>query len=297
MQVKKAFILVNTGSPSELSVGAAKSFLLQFLSDPEVISAPFFIRYPLAYRIASKRAEAYLENLKKISINGVPRLRATCSALARKISSITAVDTFAAYRYGGDSIADALRAARSLGAREFRFVPMKKEVFAHRREGERFLFKENYFEDAAYVSAIANSFKKYGDRSLPVLASFHSIPVSQNSRTDYSGQCSKTVEKFASAAEISDVSLAWQSQMGGIVKWLLPSATETAEKMAKDGSYGINVICPGFACDCTETLIEIDGDLRKVFLGAGGKIFNYIPCLNDSADHAVMFSEIFERMK
>ena len=309
MQVKKAFILVNTGSPSELSVGAAKSFLRQFLLDPEVISAPFFIRYPLAYRIASKRAEAYLENLKKISINGVPRLRATCSALARKISSITAVDTFAAYRYGGDSIADAVRAARSLGAREFRFVPMfpqsassttlsvKKEVFAHRREGERFLFKENYFEDAAYVSALANSFKKYGDRSLPVLASFHSIPVSQNSRTDYSGQCSKTVEKFAAAAEISDVSLAWQSQMGGIVKWLLPSATETAEKMAKDGSYGINVICPGFACDCTETLIEIDGDLRKVFLGAGGKIFNYIPCLNDSADHAVMFSEIFERMK
>ena len=52
MQVKKAFILVNTGSPSELSVGAAKSFLRQFLSDPEVISAPFFIRYPLAYRIA-----------------------------------------------------------------------------------------------------------------------------------------------------------------------------------------------------------------------------------------------------
>ena len=93
------------------------------------------------------------------------------------------------------------------------------------------------------------------------------------------------------------MSLAWQSQMGGIVKWLLPSATETAEKMAKDGSFGINVICPGFACDCTETLIEIDGDLRKVFLGAGGKIFNYIPCLNDSADHAVMFSEIFERMK
>lgn len=66
MQVKKAFILVNTGSPSELSVGAAKSFLRQFLSDPEVISAPFFIRYPLAYRIASKRAEAYLENLKNI---------------------------------------------------------------------------------------------------------------------------------------------------------------------------------------------------------------------------------------
>ena len=87
MQVKKAFILVNTGSPSELSVGAAKSFLRQFLSDPEVISAPFFIRYPLAYRIASKRAEAYLENLKKISVNGVPRLRAICSALARKISS------------------------------------------------------------------------------------------------------------------------------------------------------------------------------------------------------------------
>jgi ferrochelatase len=47
---------------------------------------------------------------------------------------------------------------------------------------------------------------------------------------------------------------------------------------------GVDVICPGFNCDGLETLEEIDQEGREAFLHAGGKVFHYIPCLNDNND-------------
>lgn len=308
-QVKKAFILVNTGSPAELTAAACAAFLREFLSDPDVVPAPFFVRWPLARFVASRRAGAYLGSLEKISRGGVPRLVGTCASLARKVAAMTGTDTYAAHRYGAFPVAEAIRAARDSGVREFRFLPMfpqsarpttfsvRREVFAHRRVGEVFRFRENYFDDGAYISALAALFRRFGDRSLPTLASFHSIPVSQDGRTGYSAQCRRTAELLAGAAGLSDVSVVWQSQMGGPVRWLGPSAAGEAAKLRASGVDGVNVVCPGFACDCTETLAEIAGDLAGEFLSRGGRTFRYVPCLNDSSEHAAALAGIFERMK
>ncbi|MBS0359286.1 MAG: ferrochelatase, partial [Proteobacteria bacterium] len=38
----------------------------------------------------------------------------------------------------------------------------------------------------------------------------------------------------------------------------------------------VDIICPGFAADCLETLEEISIRYREVFLEAGGKQFQYI---------------------
>ncbi len=46
----------------------------------------------------------------------------------------------------------------------------------------------------------------------------------------------------------------------------------------------MDVICPGFAADCLETLEEIAIEARAAFLSAGGKTFHYIPCLNNSPE-------------
>ena len=44
----------------------------------------------------------------------------------------------------------------------------------------------------------------------------------------------------------------------------------------------MDVVCPGFAADCLETLEEIAIEGRKVFRDAGGKEFHYIPSTNDT---------------
>jgi len=43
----------------------------------------------------------------------------------------------------------------------------------------------------------------------------------------------------------------------------------------------VDVICPGFAVDCLETLEEIAQEAREAFIEAGGQRFRYIPCIND----------------
>ncbi len=46
----------------------------------------------------------------------------------------------------------------------------------------------------------------------------------------------------------------------------------------------MDVVCPGFVSDCLETLEEIGIEGRKAFLGAGGKEFHALPCLNESPE-------------
>jgi len=42
------------------------------------------------------------------------------------------------------------------------------------------------------------------------------------------------------------------------------------------------VMCPAFVSDCLETLEEMGLRGRETFLGAGGKEFTLIPCLNEN---------------
>jgi ferrochelatase len=44
----------------------------------------------------------------------------------------------------------------------------------------------------------------------------------------------------------------------------------------------VDVICPGFAADCLETLEEIAIEGKAAFVKAGGKELHYIPVTNDT---------------
>ena len=46
------------------------------------------------------------------------------------------------------------------------------------------------------------------------------------------------------------------------------------------GIRAVDVICPGFSVDCLETLEEIALEGRQTFIGAGGREFHAIACLN-----------------
>jgi ferrochelatase len=57
----------------------------------------------------------------------------------------------------------------------------------------------------------------------------------------------------------------------------------------------VQVVCPGFAADCVETLEEIDIRYREAFLEAGGEYFHYIPALNDSPQHIEVLWQLVAR--
>ena len=50
----------------------------------------------------------------------------------------------------------------------------------------------------------------------------------------------------------------------------------------------MQVICPGFAVDCLETLEEIAMLGKQQFLASGGKAFEYITALNTNLEHVEM---------
>ena len=47
----------------------------------------------------------------------------------------------------------------------------------------------------------------------------------------------------------------------------------------------LDVICPGFAADCLETLEEVALRYRDDFIAAGGTSFRYVPALNADPAH------------
>ena len=77
--------------------------------------------------------------------------------------------------------------------------------------------------------------------------------------------------------------LTFQSRFGR-AEWLKPYTLATLEALGKAGMQRVDVVCPGFAVDCLETLEEIDVECRSAFLARGGKEFHYIPCLNERPD-------------
>src|SRR5690606_38041035 len=67
------------------------------------------------------------------------------------------------------------------------------------------------------------------------------------------------------------------------------------QELAKKGIRHIDVMCPGFAGDCLETLEEIAMEVRQDFLTAGGRQFGYIPCLNDDPRWLEALADIAEQ--
>ena len=71
-----------------------------------------------------------------------------------------------------------------------------------------------------------------------------------------------------------------------------PYCDDTLKQLAHKDVKKVDVICPGFAADCLETLEEMNIQNQQLYVEAGGENFNYIPCLNDNPDHLDFLSEL-----
>ena len=126
--------------------------------------------------------------------------------------------------------------------------------------------------------------------------SFHGVPERVVKKGDpYLDHCTETAKQLAARLELADDAwqMVFQSRFGAEA-WLKPYCVEVLENLPKQGITDIDVICPGFAVDCLETLEEISIQNREIFIQAGGERYQYIPALNDAPDHVEMLMEIIE---
>jgi ferrochelatase len=145
---------------------------------------------------------------------------------------------------------------------------------------------KHFHDHPAYIGALGDSLRDFWrlrGRPDKLVMSFHGVPQFTLDRGDpYHCECQKTARLLAADLELPDDAwqIAFQSRFGR-AEWLKPYTAETVAGLARKGAGRVDVVCPGFVSDCLETLEEIALEAKALFLGAGGKEFNAVPCLND----------------
>jgi len=318
-QEKLGILLVNLGSPDAPTSSAVRRYLAQFLSDPRVIESNrllwWLILHGVILRVRPARAAKSYQ--KVWTDDGSPLThisRLQTQAIQKKLEARfrghVIVDL--AMTYGKPSIKSGLEALRKAGARRLLILPLYPQYSATTTaavfdevtrvlQGWRWLpdlrMINQYHDHPKYIEAVASSIKKQwreNDRGDLLLFSFHGIPQRYvDSGDPYFCHCQKTARLVADklALNPNEWKVVFQSRFGREA-WLQPYCSVTLQELPASGVKSVDIICPGFAADCLETLEEIRMENKDLFLEAGGETFNYIPCLNESNEHIEALCEI-----
>jgi len=76
---------------------------------------------------------------------------------------------------------------------------------------------------------------------------------------------------------------------------LRPYTDELVAELGREGLGRLDVLCPGFAADCLETLEEIAIQYGELFTQSGGGSLDYIPALNARDDHVSFLVGLIEK--
>ncbi|MDW7711894.1 MAG: ferrochelatase [Deferrisomatales bacterium] len=293
---KIAVVLLNMGGPDSLD--AVRPFLHNLFSDPAILPAPAFVRRPLAWWIAKRRAPRSAENYR--AIGGRSPLgeitRAQAKALEAELGPGYAVTV--AMRYWHPRAAEAARAVQASGARAIVALPLYPQ-FSRATSGssladmERALAEEGLdglprevirsWEDfPPYVSALAACVREAleGLEGATVLFSAHGLPVKLIEGGDpYLGHVQATVAAVMTHLPGVPYRLAFQSRTGP-VRWLEPSVADELAALAGQGVKRVVVVPVSFVSDHIETLHEIDVEYRELAESLGFEVFRRSPSLN-----------------
>jgi ferrochelatase len=214
-----------------------------------------------------------------------------------------------AMRYGQPALAAALDSLRAEGVRRVLALPLYPQysttttasvgdVLAN-ATGLQTRMVDDYHLDPGWVGAVADSIRAHRaahGNAAHLLFSFHGLPQRLADAGDpYPRQCVAGARAIASALGLADDAwtLSYQSRFGREA-WLEPATADTLAALAARGIRRVDVVAPGFAADCLETLEEVAIELTADFKARGGEL-RYIPCLNDSAAHARALAAIARR--
>jgi len=310
-------LLVNLGTPAAPTTRAVRRYLAQFLHDHRVVQLTRWLWCPLLHflilplrspRVARKYAEIWMAEGSPLAVH----TRRLAAAVQRRLPQARVVH---AMRYGEPAMAATLDALRQAGIARVVVLPLYPQystttsasvadVLAQETggaaRGMQMAMIDDYHLDPGWVEAVAESiraaWRRHG-RGEKLLFSFHGIPQRLVDGGDpYEMQTRASVAAIARALELreDDYVLAFQSRFGREA-WLQPATDATLRALAQAGRKRVDVVCPGFAVDCLETLEEISLQNAALFRAHGGDELHYIPCLNDAPAHADALAAIVMR--
>jgi len=319
---KTGVLLCNLGTPDGPTAKGVRRFLAEFLSDPRVVEIPrliwwFILRLvilPLRPRhVAEAYASVWMDEGSPLMVYSKRQRQALAAQLSKTLGDLPVELGMC---YGQPSVAEGLAKLRQAGVRRVLVLPLYPQYSAtstgavfdavtNELQRVRWIpelrFINDYHAEPALITALASSIKEYwaeqGRSSEKLLMSFHGLPKAMMMAGDpYSCECYVTARLLAEALELKDDEwqLTFQSRLGK-AEWLKPYTDATLKQWAEQGVSSVDVVCPGFAADCLETLEEMAMQNRDLFLENGGSQYRYIEALNDRPDHIEMMAKLVER--
>jgi protoporphyrin/coproporphyrin ferrochelatase len=310
-------LLMNLGTPDDPTPSAVRRYLAEFLHDHRVVDLTRWLWCPILHFIilpvrggpvAKKYASVWRPD-------GSPLLALSEKLRAAVQLQCPGLDVRLAMRYGNPSVKNVLRDAQKNGMQRLVVLPLypqysasttasshdavMKELQQWRLMPEMRLIGD-YHQETEWIDAIEASIQNHWDlhgRGEKLIFSFHGLPQRFVDQGDpYEVQCRASAEKIVKRLGLTNEQwqLTFQSRFGR-EKWLEPATDKTLEQLAKQGIKNIDIICPGFAVDCLETLEEIKVENQEIFQHAGGEKLRHIAALNDSPGHASALAHLIKR--
>jgi len=301
-----ALLLVNLGTPTHPTAAAVGRYLSQFLSDRHVVPLSPLLWKPLLHGLVIPlRRRRSAEKYRQIWLpEGSPLAVYTQRLTAEVAAQLPHWHVTMAMRYGQPALPFVLDTLVKKGIERIVVLPLYPQysttTTATVQQQVREWWAKNpqiavhtiydYADDCAWAAAVADSINTYWQqhgRGEQLLFSFHGLPQKLVDQGDpYPQRCELSVHAITRKLGLNHEQwqLAYQSRFGRHA-WVQPYAEPTLWQWAERGMKTIDVVCPGFAVDCLETLEEVALRFAEGVAARGAQL-RYIPCLNATFAHA-----------
>ena len=316
---RTGILLINLGTPSAPTSAAVRTYLREFLSDRRVVEIPRAIWNPILHGVilntrprksAERYAAIWTKDGSPLALYTDRQAKLLRGLLGEQLKSPIVVEH--AMRYGEPSVATMLARMKSAHVERLLVLPLYPQYSAsttataldavcgwlgRTRNVPELRVVKHFHDHPAYIRALGDSVREFWrahGRADRLVMSFHGVPRFTLDRGDpYHCECQKTARLLAADLELPGGAwqIAFQSRFGR-AEWLRPYTADAAVELGRKGVRRVDVVCPGFVSDCLETLEEIALEVKALFLGAGGREFNLIPCLNDRPGWIAALAEI-----
>ena len=331
---KRGVLMMNIGTPDYPSIKSVRSYLREFLLDPDVIDIPYPLRQILVRGIILRiRPKKIAPRYESIWMKEGSPLRVYSMRMAEKMSDeLDDTEFEVGMRYGNPSIKSALEKLRSRGVEELLLAPLfphhaqattessiKEAVLQLGNIGwSPDLLELGHFEDDPdFILPLVELIRPHLDESSHLLFSYHGLPLSHIRRIDKTGShCQKSDSCCTESAEANSLcyshhchktTMSVVRELGlSENRWTisfqsrlgpakwLEPSTLSVVENLAKKGEEVVVVSPAFLADGLETLEELEIEAREHYMVHGGRRFSVVRCLNDSPEWIKGFSKIIK---
>ncbi len=298
--MKKALILLNMGGANSLD--EVELFLKNMFSDKNILPINSFLRKIIGTIIVKRRVNEVKSNFQKY-MNGKSPLTEITDRLIEKIKKRLDIEVAPAMRYVPPFASPALKKFRDSGVDNLILFPMYPQystttTLSSIEDIENRLKELNYsptitviepyYDNYDYIAMITDnimdSMEGKDTTEYDLILSAHGLPMKIVKQGD---PYQKQIEANVSALKIylrskniifNDIRLAYQSKVGNSL-WLEPTLIDTI----KTQNNKKVVIYPlSFTIDNSETIFELDIEIREIANRMQYEEYIVVKCFNDS---------------